>query len=199
MSNELKVRYNDEDLQEFKILIDKKIENAQEELNFTVQQIKELNESGFKQQGGDWFDDTSSHTDLEMQQRLMARQQKHLQDLKNALHRIANKTYGVCIVTGQLIDKQRLKAVPHATKTVDGKNMTAAPQVISPDMIGHSDPLGLPTEEVKSPGKSATSDKVRMPNIKKSRSNDDEWESESDAGADSGGYTPRAKEDDDED
>jgi DnaK suppressor protein len=196
MSNDLKVRYNDEDLQEFKVLIDKKIENAQEELNFTVQQIKELNESGFKQQGGDWYDDTSSHTDLEMQQRLMVRQQKHLQDLKNALHRIANKTYGVCIVTGQLIDKQRLRAVPHATKTVDGKNMTAAPQIISPEQMGHSDPLGLPTEEVKTTGKSV-SDKVRMPNVKKGRT-DEEWEPESDAN-DSSNYTPSSKDDEDDD
>jgi DnaK suppressor protein len=195
MANDLKVRYNDEDLQEFKVLIEKKVEIAQEELNFTLQQIKELNESGFKQQGGDFYDDSSSHTDMEMQQRLMVRQQKHLQDLKNALHRIANKTYGVCIVTGQLIDKQRLRAVPHATKTVDGKNMTAAPQVISPEQMGHSDPLGLPTEEIKTSGKSV-SDKVRMPNIKKGRS-DDDWEQESETPESN--YTPRAKEDDDDD
>ena len=124
MSNDLKVRYSDEDLLEFKQLIEEKLAKAEEELNFTQKQIDELNENGFNQQGGDWYDDSSAHTDLEMQQRMAARQQRHIQDLRNALLRIQNKTYGICIVTGQLIDKSRLRLVPHATKSIDGKNMS---------------------------------------------------------------------------
>ena len=104
MTHEPKVRYSDEELLEFKQIIDKKLAKALEELDFTQKQIDELNENGFNQQGGDWYDDSSAHTDLEMQQRMAARQQRHIQDLRNALLRIQNKTYGICIVTGQLID-----------------------------------------------------------------------------------------------
>jgi RNA polymerase-binding transcription factor DksA len=75
----------------------------------TEQQIADLNENGFNQQGGDWYDDSTAHTDLEMLQRLLQRQQRHVQDLRNALLRIQNKTYGICIVTGQLISKERLR------------------------------------------------------------------------------------------
>ena len=130
MSNELKERYSDEDLQEFKTLILGKISSGQEELDFTNQQIRELSENGFNQQGGDWYDDTSTHTDLEMLQRMAQRQAQHLQNLKNALLRIQNKTYGICAVTGRLIDKNRLLAVPHATKSVEGKKLDhkSAPQ-----------------------------------------------------------------------
>ena len=92
MSNEPKIRYSDEELQEFKVIIDEKLAQAQEELNTTQQQIDDLNENGFNQQGGDWYDDSTAHTDLEMLQRMLTRQQRHVQDLKNALLRIQNKT-----------------------------------------------------------------------------------------------------------
>jgi RNA polymerase-binding transcription factor DksA len=126
MSNELKVRYSDEDLLEFREIVEAKLKMAQDELHTTEQQIADLNENGFNQQGGDWYDDSTAHTDLEMLQRLLQRQQRHVQDLKNALLRIQNKTYGICIVTGQLISKERLRLVPHATKSIDGKNIANA-------------------------------------------------------------------------
>jgi RNA polymerase-binding transcription factor DksA len=109
MSNELKVRYSDEDLLEFREIVETKLKMAQDELHTTEQQIADLNENGFNQQGGDWYDDSTAHTDLEMLQRLLQRQQRHVQDLRNALLRIQNKTYGICIVTGQLISKERLR------------------------------------------------------------------------------------------
>ena len=126
MSHEPKVRYSDEDLQEFKVLIEEKLHVAQEELNTTERQISDLNENGFNQQGGDWYDDSTAHTDLEMLQRMLQRQQRYVQDLRNASLRIQNKTYGICSVTGQLISKERLRLVPHATKSIDGKNMANA-------------------------------------------------------------------------
>ena len=58
MSNDPKLRYSDEDLQEFKILVDARLKQAQEELTTTEQQIADLNENGFNQQGGDWYDDS---------------------------------------------------------------------------------------------------------------------------------------------
>ena len=115
------VRYSDEDLREFKTLIDEKLEKASQELAFTQSQIKEANESNASQQSGDWTDESSNHTEMELLTSMMARQQHFIQSLESALIRIQNKSYGICTVTGQLIDKKRLLLVPHATKSIEGK------------------------------------------------------------------------------
>lgn len=193
MSDEPKLRYSDEELQEFKVIVEEKINKTNEELDYTKQQIRELNESGFAQQGGDWFDDSSVQQDLEMQQRILIRQQKYLQDLGNALLRIQNKTYGICVVTGSLIDKARLRAVPHATKSVDGKmqsNSKIMPIAAEPNTTygqiieenrGHTKPIG---------------DKVRLPNVLNNRAtNDDSWEPDNEHMEDAG-YQKRKNDDD---
>ncbi len=123
---DLSVRYSDAELEEFKAHIEQKIAEAQADLDSTNKQISDLNENGFNQQGGDWYDDTSNHTDMEMLQRMAARQVDLIKHLRNALLRIQNKTYGVCFVTGKLIDKRRLFLVPHTTKSVEGKAMDKA-------------------------------------------------------------------------
>ena len=168
MSNEPKARYTEEELQEFKVLIDERLDKAQQELSFTEQQIAELNENGFNQQGGDWNDDASIHSDLEFLQRMASRQQRHVQDLRNALLRIQNKTYGVCIITGQLIDKSRLRIVPHATKSIDGKNIANANKPVPmessgdpfPDLEDSDKPAGKPVSDTVRIGKSIRTPKV---------------------------------------
>jgi DnaK suppressor protein len=114
-------RYSDKDLNEFQVLIEQKLEKAQQELDYMRQQIVETNESGADSQGGDWSDDSSIHAELEMLNRMVNRQQQFIRNLVNALSRIKNKTYGICSITGQLIDKQRLLLVPHATKSIAAK------------------------------------------------------------------------------
>ena len=119
------IRYSDEDLKEFKELILEKIENAQRHLH--------LIESAFKNDSDNGTDDTSptfkafdegSHVmSKEANSQLAIRQEKFIRDLKNALIRIENKTYGVCRVTKKLINKERLKLVPHATLSIEAKNM----------------------------------------------------------------------------
>ncbi len=196
MSNEPKVRYSDEDLQEFKAIIDEKLNQAQEELGRTQQQIDDLNENGFNQQGGDWYDDSTAHTDLEMLQRMLTRQQRHVQDLRNALLRINNKTYGICIITGNLIDKNRLRLVPHATKSVDGKNIANSGREIPSDNAG-IDPFGSPDEDDRPTGK-PIGDKVRLPGSKRSSHNSgDDWEVDNESMEDPG-FTNRKFDDDDE-
>jgi RNA polymerase-binding transcription factor DksA len=196
MSQELKVRYSDEDLQEFKVLIEKKLTLAQEELNTTQQQIDDLNENGFNQQGGDWYDDSTAHTDLEMLQRMLTRQQRHVQDLKNALLRIQNKTYGICIVTGNLIEKERLRLVPHATKSVDGKNIANAGHREGGESGG--DAFNSSDDDDRPSGK-PIGDKVRLPIGKRpaSRANGDDWEVDNESMEDAG-YEKRKFEDDEE-
>jgi RNA polymerase-binding transcription factor DksA len=130
MSNPMDKRYSDEDLAEFKALIEAKLESAKEELAFTQEQIQELNENGGDQQGGDWYDDSSTHLELEMLNRMVTRQQLFIQNLQNALIRVGNKTYGICMVTGELIEKKRLLAVPHATKSVAGKEIESSSKVL---------------------------------------------------------------------
>ena len=118
-------KYSDKDLAEFKELILNKINYAEEDLAF----IK----SAFKNDSNNGTDDTSptfkafeegSETMLkEANVALAIRQDKFIRDLKNALVRIENKTYGICRVTGKLIMKERLKLVPHATLSIEAKNM----------------------------------------------------------------------------
>ena len=125
MSKETKVRYSDSELEEFRVLIESKIDKARKDL--------ELLKSSYMNDGNNGTDDTSptfkafeegSETmSKEANTALAIRQEKFIRDLKNALSRIENKTYGICRVTGKLINKERLKLVPHATLSIEAKNM----------------------------------------------------------------------------
>ena len=114
-------RYNDADLVEFRVLVEKKLETAIQELAYLQEQILEITENSGDDHGGDWMDDSSTNNDIEFLNNMAIRQRKYIQDLENALIRIKNKTYGVCMVTGHLIEKRRLLAVPTATKSVEAK------------------------------------------------------------------------------
>ena len=125
MSTEIKNRFPDKELAEFKLLIEEKIEKANEDLS--------LLKSAYMNDGNNGTDDTSptfkafeegSQTmSKEANTQLAIRQEKFIRDLKNALIRIENKTYGVCRVTNKLIRKERLVLVPHATLSIEAKNM----------------------------------------------------------------------------
>ena len=117
-------RYSDEDLAVFKEKIDKKLKNTRQDLAFLQKQIEELSESSGDV--GDRMDDTSNANDLTMLYNMASRQIKHIRDLENALTRIHNKNYGICVVTGELIDKKRLLAVPATTKSLAAKQILQA-------------------------------------------------------------------------
>lgn len=116
------VRYSDAELAEFKEIIDNKLGMANEQLGSLMEQIWEVTENSGDEHGGDWMDDSSINSEVEMLNNMAIRQRKYIKDLENALIRIKNKTYGICIVTGELIDKRRLLAVPTTTKSVLAKN-----------------------------------------------------------------------------
>ncbi len=149
MSNTV-IRYSDEDLAEFKALIETKLERERDEVTFMRDQIVELNENSGDQQGGDWFDDSSIHSELEMLNNQVIRKQQYINNLENALIRVQNKTYGICSVTGQLIDKKRLLLVPHATKSVEAKEERPAPIPII-DKRDDLDDMRKTTEVTKGP------------------------------------------------
>jgi len=148
MSNKV-VRYSDADLAEFKSLIDSKLNKAREQLQSLQDQILEIAENTSDEHGGDWMDDSSTNNDVEMLNNMAIRQRRFIQDLENALIRIQNKVYGVCTVTGELIDKKRLLAVPTTTKSLAAK--TQAPLSRRP----------LKPEEEKEPGNKKKSGKTQ--------------------------------------
>ena len=125
MSSTIKIRFSDIELQEFKALIEEKIQKAKVDL--------ELLRSSYMNDGNNGTEDTaptfkafeegSETMSKEANTQLAIRQEKFIRDLNNALIRIENKTYGVCRVTSKLINKKRLFLVPHATLSIDAKNM----------------------------------------------------------------------------
>lgn len=114
-----KTRYSDQELEEFKVLIEEKLEKAKQQLDFYLNQISELAENPDNKLKG--LDDGNSTLESERLYTNAARQRKHIQHLENALIRIQNKVYGVCRATGKLISKERLRAVPHATLSIEAK------------------------------------------------------------------------------
>ncbi|CVK15912.1 MAG: TraR/DksA family transcriptional regulator [Apibacter sp.] len=119
-----RLRYSDEELEEFKKLILDKIEKAENDLIMLKEAfVNDLNNGTddtsptFKA-----FEEGSETMSKESNSHLAARQEKFIRDLRNALVRIENKTYGICRISGKLIGKDRLKAVPHATLSIEAKN-----------------------------------------------------------------------------
>jgi len=117
--NAARLRYSDEDLAEFRAIIEKKLSRAQDDLDFYRESLTAMAESPEAKVKG--LDDGTSSAEMERLNTLAARQQKLIQHLRNAMQRIESKIYGVCRETGELIPKARLRAVPHATLSVEAK------------------------------------------------------------------------------
>ncbi|WP_271406306.1 TraR/DksA family transcriptional regulator [Tenacibaculum soleae] len=121
--NDVTIRYSDSDLQEFKEIILKKIAHSEEDLKLIQSSYKNGADNGTEDTSPTFksFEEGSDTMAKEANMQLAIRQEKFIRDLKNALIRIENKTYGVCRVTGKLIQKERLKLVPHATLSIEAK------------------------------------------------------------------------------
>ena len=128
MAEEVKKRYSDEELAEFKAIIEQMLAKARAEYD-TLRQVIMHNGSNDIEDTSPSFktveDDGANQLSKEEASQLAQRQYKFIQNLEAALVRIENKTYGICRVTGQLIPKERLRLVPHATLTVEAKEMLA--------------------------------------------------------------------------
>ena len=125
MSVDINNRYSDKDLAEFKVLILEKIKKAEHDLDLIKSAYMNDLNNGTDDTSPTFkaFEEGSETMSKEANSQLAIRQEKFIRDLKNALIRIENKTYGVCRVTGKLISKERLKLVPHATLSIEAKNM----------------------------------------------------------------------------
>lgn len=125
MTTETNNRYSDKDLSEFKTLIQAKIEKAYRDLDLIKSAYMNDLNNGTDDTSPTFkaFEEGSETMSKEANSQLAIRQEKFIRDLKNALIRIENKTYGICRVTQKLISKERLKLVPHATLSIEAKNM----------------------------------------------------------------------------
>lgn len=121
-SNE-KTRYSDVELQEFKEIILEKLRVAKEELSALTKTLNSSNGNGTDDTAGTFktLEDGSATLEKEQTNQLAARQKKFIDNLEAALVRIENKTYGICRETGKLIQKERLRAVPHTTLSMEAK------------------------------------------------------------------------------
>ena len=123
MGKEEKTRYSDSELKEFEELINDKLEKAREELKILKDTLNRSNDEGTDSTAGNTkvLEDGADTAEKENLSQLAARQQKFINNLENALVRIKNGTYGICSVSGKLISKERLKAVPHTTQSIEAK------------------------------------------------------------------------------
>jgi DnaK suppressor protein len=122
--NQEKTRYSDSELEEFKTLIKEKLKEAQIDLDMLKTSLSYSDNHGTDDTGRTFnmMEDGSETLSREEVAQLAVRQEKFIQSLQMALNRIENKTYGICRVTGKLIQKERLMLVPHATLSIEAKN-----------------------------------------------------------------------------
>jgi RNA polymerase-binding transcription factor DksA len=119
-----RLRYSEEELMEFREIILKKIEKAEQDLALLKEAFANDKNNGTDDTAPTFksFEEGSETMSKEANSQLAARQEKFIRDLRNALIRIENKTYGICRVTKKLIAKERLRLVPHATLSIEAKN-----------------------------------------------------------------------------
>ncbi len=117
------VRYSDEELEEFRQIILKKLKDAKNDLALLIEAYTNSNEHGTNDTAPSFkvLEEGYMVHSKEENAQLAARQQKFIKSLENALIRIENKTYGICRETGKLISKERLRSVPHATLSIEAK------------------------------------------------------------------------------
>lgn len=117
------VRYSREDLNEFDQIIQEKLVGARRELSFIKETLTRRNDSGTDTTASSAkvLEDGADTAEKESMNQLASRQMKFIQQLENAVVRIKNGTYGVCIGTGKLIPKERLRAVPHTQHSIEAK------------------------------------------------------------------------------
>lgn len=118
------VRYSDEELKEFEVLIQDKLVQARQDLDQLKKSLSHEDDNSTDDTSPTFkmMEDGSETMSREETAQLAARQEKFIVSLENALLRIKNKTYGICRETGKLISKERLRLVPHATLSIEAKS-----------------------------------------------------------------------------
>jgi len=118
-STKAKTRYSDEELEEFRQLLNKKLVAAKDQLDYYKKQLSEMTDNPDAKVKS--LEDGTGSAEREHIAQLASRQESLIVHLENALLRVENKVYGICRKTGKLISKERLRAVPHATLSMEAK------------------------------------------------------------------------------
>lgn len=128
-----KSRYSDEELEEFRQIIHNKLEKAKEDFELLTEAYSNNSENDTNDTSPTFkvLEEGQQVLSKEENSRLASRQQRFITNLQNALLRIENKSYGICRETGKLISKERLRAVPHATLSIDAKLKQSSPDAIN--------------------------------------------------------------------
>jgi len=128
--NVKRTTFTDKELEEFRKIIMDKLEKAQDDLKLLTEAYTNHSEHGTNDTSPTFkvLEEGQQVLSKEENSRLAARQSRFINNLENALTRIENKTYGICRVTGKLISKERLRAVPHATLSIDAKRNQSKPK-----------------------------------------------------------------------
>jgi RNA polymerase-binding protein DksA len=123
MGNEEKQRYSAEELNEFEQIILEKLEDSKSELNYLRETLSKKNDSGTDKTSGNSkvMEDGAETAEKENMNQLAVRLQKFIGSLEKALMRIKNGTYGICVESGKLISKERLRLVPHTQHSIEAK------------------------------------------------------------------------------
>lgn len=123
MGNEEKKRYSAEELKEFELIILEKLEDSRSELTYLRETLSKKNDSGTDKTSGNSkvMEDGAETAEKENMNQLAVRLQKFVGSLEKALMRIKNGTYGVCVESGKLISKERLRLVPHTQHSIEAK------------------------------------------------------------------------------
>lgn len=114
-------RYTDEELKEFEVLLTEKADKARKELEYIKESLTRKNNQDGVLSSVKVLEDGADTAEKESLNQLAVRQQKFIKNMEAALIRIKNGTYGICVDTGKLIPKERLRAVPHTTQSIEAK------------------------------------------------------------------------------
>ena len=116
-------RYSPEELEAFRQNVDKKLARAKEDFDYLQEQIEDLSQSSDGDHSADYIDGSAAHTDIARMNEMAKRQLSTIEDLEAAKVRIRQGIYGICSVTGEKIDRQRLRLVPGARRSVEGERL----------------------------------------------------------------------------
>ena len=128
-------RYSQEELEEFRVNVEKKLARAKEDFEYLQEQIEELGQSNDGDHSADYIDGSAAHMDIQRMNEMAKRQLQTIESLEAARVRIRQGIYGICSVTGEKIDAKRLRLVPGAKRSVEGERLFDLNQAKDIDLV----------------------------------------------------------------
>ena len=128
-------RYTPEELEQFRLNVEKKLARAKDDFEYLQEQISELSQSNDGDHSADYIDGSAAHMDIQRMNEMARRQLQTIEGLEAAKVRIRQGVYGICSVTGEKIDPKRLRLVPGAKRSVEGERLYDLRQAEDNDLV----------------------------------------------------------------